>query len=616
MRLFGSQLGEGAVEQQNRSPCTAAQAATSVNARRSAASTPVVTSWWTHETSSWWGPGCTWTTVVGAGSSFGRAGTWVHGNGEQARLGQGEGDVGVARGAEPRSGAAPRRLARLAARFRRGDLPLRGRHLLLHLAGHLRRSVFGDRHEQGVAVGVVPVGGTVAHPGPPLDIAQRHGIRPSLSGQGDAVLEQDRLEVAAPSRAGWGHADLLQCVSSVNFLLTPSTYRVILSMFTPLTPEVLMALVASRRPAPSALVLVVVLVAALAITVETTIVNVALPTLNTELGASTSGLQWIVDAYNLAFAALVLAGGGVGDRFGRRGTLIAGLILFAASSIGAALCTSTRALIGMRLVDGYRVGADLPDDAGDHHRHLPRPRQRAAAIGVWGAVTGSGWRSGRCSAARCWRPSGGAACSGARPRSALAAALGARLFVPRSTAEPDGPAGPRGSAAVGPDARRLVYTDHRGARARVGRARDAARASPCGAGGGGGLRLVGAPRRDPLHRRQLFANLRFSAASGAVTVAFFALFGFIFLITQFFQLVQGSARWRPACASCRSRCRSRSGPSLGTRLGGDLARDQGRGVRRAADARRRVRVGGRQSASTSPICRSPRRWCCSAAGSG
>ena len=65
---------------------------------------------------------------------------------------------------------------------------------------------------------------------------------------------------------------------------------------------------------------------------------------------------------------------------------------------------------------------------------------------------------------------------------------------------------------------------------------------------------------DPLIDVSLFANLRFSAASGAVTVAFFALFGFIFLITQFFQQLQGSARSTPAFASCRSRCRSRSGP--------------------------------------------------------
>ena len=109
-----------------------------------------------------------------------------------------------------------------------------------------------------------------------------------------------------------------------------------------------------------ALVLTVVLAAALAINVETTIVDVALPTLNVSLGASTRGLQWIVDAYNLAFAALVLAGGTVGDQFGRRGTLIAGLGLFAASSVAAALCTSTGPLIGARLMMGVASALIYP----------------------------------------------------------------------------------------------------------------------------------------------------------------------------------------------------------------------------------------------------------------
>ncbi len=136
------------------------------------------------------------------------------------------------------------------------------------------------------------------------------------------------------------------------------------------------------------LVLSVVLVAALAINVETTIVNVALPTLNTELGASTRGLQWIVDAYNLAFAALVLAGGTVGDKFGRRGTLMAGLALFAVSSVGAALCTSTGQLIGMRLVMGIAAALIYPTTLAIITDTFRDPKHRAAAIGVWGAVTG------------------------------------------------------------------------------------------------------------------------------------------------------------------------------------------------------------------------------------
>jgi MFS family permease len=67
-------------------------------------------------------------------------------------------------------------------------------------------------------------------------------------------------------------------------------------------------------------VLAVALLAVLAISVETTIVNVALPTLNATLGSSTRGLEWMIDVYNLAFAALVLAGGTIGDKYGRCGT--------------------------------------------------------------------------------------------------------------------------------------------------------------------------------------------------------------------------------------------------------------------------------------------------------
>ena len=76
------------------------------------------------------------------------------------------------------------------------------------------------------------------------------------------------------------------------------------------------------------LILVTLCLAALIINLDTTIVNVALPALVRQLAATTTGLQWVVDAYNLVFAALVLAAGGLSDRLGRKGVLLAGLAVF------------------------------------------------------------------------------------------------------------------------------------------------------------------------------------------------------------------------------------------------------------------------------------------------
>ena len=89
-------------------------------------------------------------------------------------------------------------------------------------------------------------------------------------------------------------------------------------------------------------ILLTVCAAVLAINLDTTIVNVALPSISRELDASTRQLQWIVDGYNLAFAALVLAAGSLSDRYGRRPALIIGLLGFAAASVAGALVTSGR----------------------------------------------------------------------------------------------------------------------------------------------------------------------------------------------------------------------------------------------------------------------------------
>src|SRR5246500_2986103 len=104
------------------------------------------------------------------------------------------------------------------------------------------------------------------------------------------------------------------------------------------------------RPKP--LILISLLLAAFLINVDTTIVNVALPTLVRELHASNSQLQWVVDAFNLFLAALVLAAASLSDRFGRKGMLLAGLAVFGLASLIGGLMDTPGELIAARAVMG------------------------------------------------------------------------------------------------------------------------------------------------------------------------------------------------------------------------------------------------------------------------
>ena len=93
------------------------------------------------------------------------------------------------------------------------------------------------------------------------------------------------------------------------------------------------------------------------INVDSTIVNIALPALVRQLGASTRDLQWVVDAYNLTFAALVLAAGSLGDRYGRKGALVAGLSIFGLATSMGGIVDSSDSLLIVRA--GMGVGAAL-----------------------------------------------------------------------------------------------------------------------------------------------------------------------------------------------------------------------------------------------------------------
>jgi EmrB/QacA subfamily drug resistance transporter len=317
-------------------------------------------------------------------------------------------------------------------------------------------------------------------------------------------------------------------------------------------------------------VLAVLCLAVFAINVDTTIVNVALPSLVRELGASTSSLQWIVDAYNLAFAALVLAAGSLSDRFGRKGALLLGLFIFGVSTSIGALGTTSGQVIAARVAMGVGAAIIFPNTLSILTNVFSDRTERAKAIGVWGATTGmavafgpiiGGWLLEQF-----WW---GSVFLAMAPPAAIAMLL-VMMFVPSSR----DPAAPRldafglalSTATIG----LLVYTVIEA----PGRGWTAPGTLTGFAGAAVALvAFVMWERRvaEPMLDVELFKNLRFSAASGAISVAFFALFGFIFLIAMYFQFLHGyspfSTGLRLIPVAVGMGVSSGVGPSLAVRLG-------------------------------------------------
>src|SRR5437660_5738212 len=150
----------------------------------------------------------------------------------------------------------------------------------------------------------------------------------------------------------------------------------------------------SNRTAQKRLVLLALCAAALIINVDVTIVNVALPSLVRELGATTTNLQWIVAAYTLVFAALILAAGSVSDRVGRKGVLLLGLGVFGLGSLAGALSTSASELVVARAVMGIGAAGIFPSTLSLIANVFTERGERAKAIGLWGATTGIGVATG------------------------------------------------------------------------------------------------------------------------------------------------------------------------------------------------------------------------------
>jgi EmrB/QacA subfamily drug resistance transporter len=289
-----------------------------------------------------------------------------------------------------------------------------------------------------------------------------------------------------------------------------------------------------RRP----LILVSLLLAAFVINLDITIVNVALPTLVRELHASNSQLQWVVDAYNLLFAALLLASGSLGDRLGRKEFLLAGLGVFGVASVAGGLTTTAGELIVARCFMGLGAAMIFPATLSLISNVFTERGERARAIGLWGATAGiaialgpivGGWLLEQFS----WT----SIFFAMAPVAFVGAALVA-WSVPTSrdpdASRTDGPGLLLSSAAIA----LLIYTIIEAPAHGWSSARSV-----------GGFALAAAvfgifiarerTTSEPMVDLSLFRNPRFSAASGSVTVAFFAIAGFSFLITQYFQFFKG-----------------------------------------------------------------------------
>src|SRR5690242_588147 len=124
-------------------------------------------------------------------------------------------------------------------------------------------------------------------------------------------------------------------------------------------------------------------------TLDNLVMTTALPVIRADLGSSVGQLSWFMNAYTLAFATFMLPAATLGDRFGRRRVMIAGVIVFTIASIASALSTSSEALIAARTVQGLGAAAIMPLSLTLLASSVPE-RLRPAAIGIWGGVSGLG----------------------------------------------------------------------------------------------------------------------------------------------------------------------------------------------------------------------------------
>ncbi|MDQ2852405.1 MAG: DHA2 family efflux MFS transporter permease subunit [Actinomycetota bacterium] len=295
-------------------------------------------------------------------------------------------------------------------------------------------------------------------------------------------------------------------------------------------------------------VLAVLCLSVLLVVVDNTIVTVALPSISRQLSAYTSSLQWVVDAYTLVFAGLLLVGGNLGDRLGRRRMLQVGLALFALTSIGAALAQTTGQLVVARAAMGVGAALIYPSTLALLSNVFTDAHERATAIGIWAGVSGLAVAVGPISGGLLLTHFGWSSVFWLNvPLVLVALGLG-RALLPESRDHAAGAFDAWGAALSIVGITALVTT--------IIEAPTQGWTSPLILGGFAAALLVLTAFvaweircAEPLLDMRLFTNSRFAMASAAISLSFFGLFGFIFLITLYFQVILGFSPLRAGVAT-------------------------------------------------------------------
>jgi len=276
----------------------------------------------------------------------------------------------------------------------------------------------------------------------------------------------------------------------------------------------------------------------LIITLDNTILNVAIPALVRDLNATTSELQWIVDGYTLVFAGLLLTMGSVGDRFGRKGALMVGLLVFGAGSMLSGMAQGAGQLIFTRASMGIGAALIMPATLSLLTNIFRDPRERARAIGVWAAVAGASGALGPVIGGFLLQHfSWGSVFFVNVP--VIAVALVGGWYLLPSSRDADAPRLDLVGAALSIVGLVAVLWAIIEAPIKGWGDTTVLAALVLGVVVLGAFIVWELVSSHPMLDVRFFRNRRFSAANVAITLVFFAMFGQMFLGTQYLQTVLG-----------------------------------------------------------------------------